>query len=106
MFKARSMDNERIVFVEDRQKKQRKTSKIIEILLKEKTQLQEKLQILQEGSHCRRESELEAKANRLHEEIKSSQELLESEKSSLWELEGHIKKVWDMHLRYELDNMN
>lgn len=87
------MDNERIVFVEERQKKQRKSSKIIDILMKEKSQLQQQLEVLQEGSHCRKESELEARANRLHEEINASQQLLESEKSTLWELEGHIKKV-------------
>lgn len=87
------MDNERIVFVEDRQKKQRKTAKIIDILLKEKTQLQQQLSLLQDGTHCRRESELELKAQRLHDEINASQKLLESEKSTLWELEGHIKKV-------------
>lgn len=87
------MDNERIVFVEERQKKQRKSSKIIDILLKEKTQLQQQLEVLQEGSHCRKESALEARANRKQAEINSSQKLLESEKSTLWELEGHIKKV-------------
>lgn len=92
---CRSNENERLIFTEEKHKKQRKHKKLIDILTKERNQLQLQLSAIQEGPHARREIELEQQIQKLLEELENSQKLLDSEKSNLWELEGHIKKVMD-----------
>ena len=52
------MEKERIIFYEDKNKKSRKNKKIIEILSKERDQLQITLNAIQEGPHAKRESEV------------------------------------------------
>lgn len=87
------MDNERQMFNEDKIKKTRKQTKIIEILEKERDLLQQDLNSNTDGPHARREVELEDDIKNIESELESSHKLLESEKDSLWELEGHIKKL-------------
>lgn len=87
------MDNERQMFNEDKIKKTRKQTKIIEILEKERDLLQQELNSNIEGPHARREVELEDDIKNIESEFDSSFKLLESEKDGLWELEGHIKKL-------------
>lgn len=88
------MENERSVFRDDKQKKQKKQSKIVQILHKEKSQLLHQLDAIKEGAHAKKDSEFEYEAEELYEELESSQKLLESEKGNLWELESHVKKVY------------
>lgn len=87
------MENEKLAFHEDRMKKSRQQRKLIEMLRREQEQLQQQLNYVHEGPHARRERKQEQKMRRLVEDIETNQKLLDIEKTNLWELEGHIKKL-------------
>lgn len=87
------MENERSAFHEDRMKKYRQQRKLIDMLSREKEQLQQQLSYVHEGPHAQKERQQEQKMRRLTEDIDTNQKLLNIEKTNLWELEGHIKKL-------------
>lgn len=74
-------------------KKSRQQRKLIDMLSREKEQLEQQLSYVHEGPHARRERQQEQKMRRLNEDIETNQKLLDIEKTNLWELEGHIKKL-------------
>lgn len=74
-------------------KRSRQQRKLLEMLGREKEQLQQQLSYVHEGPHARRERQLEQKMRRLNEDIETNQRLLDIEKTNLWELEGHIRKL-------------
>lgn len=92
-FQFRLMENEKAAFLEDRMKKSRQQRKLIDMLSREKEQLQQQLSYMHEGPHARKERQDEQKMHRLNEDIETNQKLLSIEKVNLWELEGHIKKL-------------
>ena len=92
-FQFRLMENEKAAFLEDRMKKSRQQRKLIDMLSREKEQLQQQLSYVHEGPHARKERQDEQKMHRLNEDIETNQKLLSIEKVNLWELEGHIKKL-------------
>lgn len=87
------MENEKTTFHEDRMKKSRQQRKLIDMLSREKETLEQQLSYVHEGPHARRERQQEQKMRRLNEDIETNQKLLDIEKTNLWELEGHIKKL-------------
>lgn len=87
------MENEKLQFHDDRMKKSRQQRKMIEMLSKERDQLTQQLNYVHEGPHARRERQQEHKMARLLDDIETNQKLLGIEKTNLWELEGHIKKL-------------
>lgn len=87
------MENEKTAFFEDRMKKSRQQRKLIDMLSREKDQLQQQLSYVHEGPHARKERQQEQKMRRLNEDIETNTKLLDIEKTNLWELEGHIKKL-------------
>lgn len=87
------MENEKTTFHEDRMKKSRQQRKLIDMLTREKETLEQQLSYVHEGPHARRERQQEQKMRRLNEDIETNQKLLDIEKTNLWELEGHIKKL-------------
>lgn len=87
------MGNEKTAFLEDRVKRSRTQRKLIDMLSREKEQLLQQLSYVHEGPHARRERQQEQKMRRLNEDIETNQKLLDIEKTNLWELEGHIKKL-------------
>lgn len=89
----RLMENEKLSFHEERVRKARQQRKLIEMLNREKEQLQQQLSYVHEGPHARKERKLEQKLRRLTEDMETNQKLLDIEKTNLWELEGHIKKL-------------
>lgn len=89
----RLMENEKTAFHEDRMKKSRQQRKLIDMLSREKEQLEQKLSYVHQGPHARKERQQEQKMRRLNEDIETNQKLLDIEKTNLWELEGHIKKL-------------
>lgn len=82
-----------MAFHEDRMKRSRQQRKVLEMLGREKEQLQQQLSYVHEGPHARMERQQEQKMRRLNEDIETNQKLLDIEKTNLWELEGHIKKL-------------
>lgn len=74
-------------------KRSRTQRKLIDMLSREKEQLLQQLSYVHEGPHARRERQQEQKMRRLNEDIETNQKLLDIEKTNLWELEGHIKKL-------------
>lgn len=74
-------------------KKSRQQRKLIDMLSREKEQLQQQLSYVHVGPHARKERHQEQKMRRLNEDIDTNQKLLDIEKTNLWELEGHIKKL-------------
>lgn len=93
VFQFRLMENEKLQFHDDRMKKSRQQRKMIEMLSKERDQLTQQLNYVHEGPHARRERQQEHKMARLLDDIETNQKLLGIEKTNLWELEGHIKKL-------------
>lgn len=89
----RLMENEKFERERDRMKRSRQQRKLLEMLGREKEQLQQQLSYVHEGPHARRERQLEQKMRRLNEDIETNQKLLDIEKTNLWELEGHIRKL-------------
>lgn len=87
------MENELLAFQEDRKKRSRQQRKIIEILHREQDKLQRQMNAFLEGPHARRERQLEAKIRLLLEDVDANQKLLDIEKTNLWELDGHIRKL-------------
>lgn len=87
------MENEKTAFHEDRMKKSRQQRKLIDMLSREKEQLEQQLSYVHEGPHARKERQQEQKMRRLNEDIDTNKKLLDIEKTNLWELEGHIKKL-------------
>ena len=82
-FQFRLMENEKAAFLEDRMKKSRQQRKLIDMLSREKEQLQQQLSYVHEGPHARKERQDEQKMHRLNEDIETNQKLLSIEKVNL-----------------------
>uniref|UniRef100_A0A182IN50 ODAD1 central coiled coil region domain-containing protein n=1 Tax=Anopheles atroparvus TaxID=41427 RepID=A0A182IN50_ANOAO len=89
----RTLRNERATFMEAKSKALRKFEANIRVLEKEKHQLQLQLNCEENGTHSKREQELEAVLEQAYDRQEQAQHALKAKKDSLWELEGHIKKI-------------
>ncbi|KFB42800.1 coiled-coil domain-containing protein 63 [Anopheles ziemanni] len=89
----RTLQNERATFMEAKSKALRKFEKNIRVLEKEKHQLQLQLNCEENGTHSKREQELETVLELAYDRQEKAQNALKAKKDSLWELEGHIKKI-------------
>ncbi|XP_050069742.1 coiled-coil domain-containing protein 63 isoform X2 [Anopheles maculipalpis] len=89
----RTLLNERASFLDTKSKALRKFDANIRVLEKEKQQLQLQLNCEENGTHSKREQELEAVLELAYDRQEKAQQALKAKKDSLWELEGHIKKI-------------
>uniref|UniRef100_A0A182VVT0 ODAD1 central coiled coil region domain-containing protein n=1 Tax=Anopheles minimus TaxID=112268 RepID=A0A182VVT0_9DIPT len=89
----RTLQNERASFLDTKSKALRKFEQNIRVLEKEKQQLQLQLNCEENGTHSKREQELETVLELAYDQQERAQQALKAKKDSLWELEGHIKKI-------------
>ncbi|XP_050085533.1 coiled-coil domain-containing protein 63 [Anopheles aquasalis] len=89
----RTLLNERSIFLDGKSKAMRKFEQNIRVLEKEKQQLQLQLNCEENGTHSKRELELESVLEQAYERQDKAQQALKAKKDSLWELEGHIRKI-------------
>ncbi|KAG5683354.1 hypothetical protein PVAND_012640 [Polypedilum vanderplanki] len=89
----RTIEAERLNFIELRKKSARKYNKVLNILEKEKSDLQFQLDSEQKGSHARRDSDAQIKILNLMDKKEKTAQALQKKKSSLMELEAQIQKL-------------
>ena len=89
----RTLLNERASFLDTKSKALRKFEQNIRVLEKEKQQLQLQLNCEENGTHSKREQELEGVLELAYDRQEKAHQALKAKKDSLWELEGHIKKI-------------
>ncbi|XP_055856833.1 coiled-coil domain-containing protein 63 [Episyrphus balteatus] len=79
--------------LDDKAKQLKKQNRMISVLQQEHQDLLVQINCLESGSHARKKSIAEKKLVRIQEQFVDQKKTLETEKTSLWELEGHIRKI-------------
>ncbi|KAL7030466.1 hypothetical protein ACKWTF_006668 [Chironomus riparius] len=90
----RTIEAERLNFIELRKKSARKYNKVLNILDKEKSDLQYKLDSEQKGIHARRDSDAQIKILNLMDKKEKATQALSKKKNALMELEARFQKLY------------
>ncbi|CAO1399879.1 unnamed protein product [Diamesa hyperborea] len=94
MKQYRTIENERLNFIEVKKKTSRKYNKLLRILEKEKSDLQYTLDSEQKGIHARRDSDAQIKILNLMDKKEKTSQALKKKKGSLMELEAQTQKLY------------
>ncbi|XP_062533276.1 coiled-coil domain-containing protein 63-like [Armigeres subalbatus] len=89
----RTLEIERITFLETKNKSMRKFRANMRTLEKEKQQLQLQLDCEEHGVHSKRETEMESELDLTYERQEKANHNLKAKKEGLRELESHIRKI-------------
>ncbi|XP_034661237.1 coiled-coil domain-containing protein 63 [Drosophila subobscura] len=79
--------------LEEKAKRLKKQNHMINVLQAEHQKLKEEIKTLEGGTHARRNSNKERHLGALQRQQTDLQRVLQNERTNLWELEGHIRKM-------------
>ncbi|XP_039489782.1 coiled-coil domain-containing protein 63 [Drosophila santomea] len=79
--------------LEEKAKRLKKQNHMINVLQVEHQKLKEEIKTLEGGTHARKNTNRERHLGTLQEQQADLQKVLQNERTNLWELEGHIRKM-------------
>ncbi|XP_022217927.1 coiled-coil domain-containing protein 63 [Drosophila obscura] len=79
--------------LEEKAKRLKKQNHMINVLQAEHQKLKEEIKTLEGGTHARRNTNKERHLGTLQRQQTDLQRVLQNERTNLWELEGHIRKM-------------
>lgn len=79
--------------LEEKAKRLKKQNSMINVLQIEHEKLKDEIKTLEGGTHARKNTNKEKQLGSLQKQQTEFQKCLQSERTNLWELEGHIRKM-------------
>ncbi|ALC44667.1 CG14905 [Drosophila busckii] len=89
----RSLQQELRGLLEEKKKRLKKQNHLINVLQLEFEKLKDEIRTLEGGTHARKNTNKEKQLSSLQKLQAEVQRVLDSDRTNLWELEGHIRKI-------------